>query len=78
MRCLIQSATQYNDNGSLSRYGRVFYYDDTAFDSTTFETNVGQGIWAFAVNLDADDCSSSAAALIVPDGSQPDWGPMAP
>ncbi|MDX6234935.1 MAG: hypothetical protein QOH68_4074 [Nocardioidaceae bacterium] len=77
-RCLIQSATQNNDTGSLSRYGQVFYYDDTAFDSSTFETKVGQGIWAFPVNLDADDCGSSAAALILPQGSQPDWGPAAP
>lgn len=77
-RCLIESTTGYTDNGSLNSDASLFVYDDTAFDSTTFETTVGQGIWAFDVDLDAADCGASAATLIVPGGSQPDWGPMTP
>jgi len=77
-RCLIASSTGYSDNGSLNADASVYLYDDTAFDSTTLESTVGQGIWAFDVNLDADDCGVSKATLIVPQGSQPDWGPMAP
>src|SRR3954447_3406845 len=77
-RCVIATSSDYSDNGSLNADGSAFFYDDTAFDSTTFESTVGQGIWSFDVNLDADDCGASKATLIVPGGSQPDWGPMAP
>jgi hypothetical protein len=77
-RCLIESTTQFTDNGSLNKDASLYFYDDTAFDSTTFETTVGQGIWAVAVDLGAHDCGASNATLIVPRGSQPDWGPMTP
>ena len=77
-RCMIESATELTDNGSLNTDASLYLYDDTAFDPTTFETTVGQGIWALGVDLGADDCGASNATLIVPRGSQPDWGPMTP
>jgi hypothetical protein len=45
------------------------------FDPDTFETTVGEGIRVMTVDPGAPDCGLSGASLVLPGGSQPDWGP---
>jgi hypothetical protein len=77
-RCVMPGQENHSDPGTFSGDTALFVYDDTRFDPEAFETVVGQGIWSMTVDLDADDCGASSARLIVPGGSQPDWGATAP
>lgn len=77
-RCALPNQQNYSDPGSFAPNGSGFAYDDTSFDPATLVTTVGQGIYLMAVNLRAADCGLTAAALVIPGGAQPDWGPLAP
>jgi hypothetical protein len=77
-RCAMPGQENYADAGTFAPDGAAFAYDDTNFMPDTFETVVGKGIYAMAVNLDAVDCGLASARLVIPGGSQPAWGPVSP
>jgi hypothetical protein len=76
--CIIINHAEFSDPGSFSADGTQFVFDDTYFDSTTFETVVGEGVFVMDVNTTSDDCGAATARLIAPGGTQPDWGNLAP
>jgi len=76
--CLVTEQAGFSDPGSFSADGSQFVFDDTRFDQTSFDTVVGEGVFAMDVDTAADDCGASSARLIAPGGAQPDWGAQAP
>lgn len=76
--CVIAGQEHHSDPGAFSSDASVFLYDDTRFDPDEFETVIGEGIWMMSVDLASPDCGASSARLVVPGGSQPDWGNEAP
>ena len=76
--CLAVEQGEHSDPGSFSSDGERFAFDDTRFDRDEFENVTGEGLFVMTVDLAAADCGASSAQLIVPGGSQPDWGALAP
>jgi hypothetical protein len=77
--CLIPgSGADPQDTGTFAPDNSAFAWDDTTIDANTFTVIPGKGIWLVALDLNAADCGASSAALVIPGGTQPDWGPMAP
>lgn len=77
-RCVVPGQENYADPGTFAQDGSVFAYDDTNYMPETFEVVVGAGIHVFAVDLDTPDCGASSARLVIPGGSQPEWGQASP
>jgi hypothetical protein len=73
--CLIPGQERHSIPPSFSPDGTALAFDDVVFDPDTFETTVGEGIRVMRVDLEAPDCGLSSATLVLPGGSQPDWGP---
>jgi hypothetical protein len=77
--CLLpETGGEPQDTGTFAPDGSAFAWDDTTIDASTFTVNPGQGIWMLVLQTTAADCGGSTARLVIPGGSQPDWGPMAP
>jgi hypothetical protein len=73
--CLIPGQEHHAIPPTFAPDGSSLAFDDVVFDPATFETTEGQGIRVMEVDIRASDCGLSSARLVLPGGSQPDWGP---
>jgi hypothetical protein len=73
--CLIPGQEHNAIPPTFAPDGSSLAFDDVVFDPETFETTEGQGIRVLGVDIRASDCGLSTARLVLPGGSQPDWGP---
>lgn len=73
--CLIPGQENNAIPPTFAPDGSALAFDDVVFDPDTFETTIGRGIFVMEVDPEAADCGLSTAVLVLPGGSQPDWGP---
>ncbi len=73
--CLMPGQEHHAIPPTFAPDGTALAFDDVVFDPNTFETTQGQGIRVMKVDLEASDCGLSGADVILPGGTQPEWGP---